>query len=65
MHDRNGTELKVGDVVTIRYRITGVSPGPDYCNISARSVDLRKPDSEAEHFSGNSAVCVLQERATE
>ena len=65
MHDRNGTELKVGDVVTIRYRITSVSPGPDYCNIGAQSVELRKPDSMVEYFSGNSAVCVLQERATE
>jgi hypothetical protein len=65
MHDRNGTPLKVGDVVGIEYEITHVSPGPDYCNISAKSVVGRKPDGTNEHFSGNSAVCVLQRRAPE
>jgi hypothetical protein len=62
MHDRNGTELKVGDVVSVDYVITHVSPGPDYCNISAQSVESRKPDGLKEHFSGNSAVSVLQQR---
>ena len=62
MHDRNGTELKVGDMVTIRYRITAVQPTPDYCNISAESVEGRKPDGGKEYFNGNTAVCVLQER---
>jgi hypothetical protein len=60
MHDRNGTPLKVGDVVTVEYVITHVSPGPDYCNVSAQSVENRKPDGAKEHFSGNSAVTVLQ-----
>ena len=62
MHDRNGTELKVGDVVTVRYRITSVQAFSDYCNISAESVEGRKPDGYKEQFSGNAAVCVLQER---
>lgn len=63
MHDRNGTELKVGDVVSIDYVITHVSPGPDHCNISAQSVEGRKPDGAKECFSGNSAVALLQKRA--
>ena len=63
MHDRNGTELKVGDVVTVRYKITSVSPGAHYCNISAESVEKRIPDDARECFFGNSHVCVLQERA--
>lgn len=61
MHDRNGTSLKVGDVVTLKMVITQVSPGPDYCNVSAQSVEGRKPDGMKECFSGNSAVLVLQE----
>ena len=65
MHDRNGTELKVGDVVTIRYLIIAVMTGTDYFNIPAESVEGRKPDGMKEHFSGNTAVCVLQERATQ
>lgn len=60
MHDLNGTALKVGDKVTIEFEITHVSPGPDYCNISATSVHARKPDGALEHFAGNSAVAVLQ-----
>lgn len=65
MHDRNGTPLKVGDVITVEYQITSVSPGPDYCNITAQSIDGRKPDGLKECFSGNSAVAVLQIRANE
>lgn len=61
MHDRNGTPLKVGDIITVRYVITAVQPGPDYCNVSAQSVEARKPDGMKEYFSGNSAVAVLQE----
>lgn len=63
MHDRNGTALKVGDVVSIDYIITDVSPGPDHCNICARSVEGRKPDGLKESFAGNSAVAVLQKSA--
>lgn len=63
MHDRNGAALKVGDVVSIDYVITDVSPGPDYCNICAQSVEGRKPDGAKECFSGNSDVAVLQRRA--
>jgi hypothetical protein len=63
MHDRNGTPLKVGDVVTIEYVITSVSPGPDYCNICAQSIESRKPDGLKEHFAGNSFVCVLSKSA--
>lgn len=65
MHDRNGTTLKVGDIVSIDYVITSVSPGVDYCNISAQSVERRKPDGAVEHFSGNSFVTVLQKSASE
>lgn len=63
MHDRNGTPLKVGDIVTIEYEITHCDAGPDYCNITAKSREGRQPDGMAETFCGNSRVCVLQKSA--
>ena len=63
MHDRNGTPLKVGDIVTLKMKITATSPGEDYCNVTAQSIDFRKPDGMKETYVGNSAVLVLQEPA--
>lgn len=62
MHDRNGTPLKVGDVVTLELVITKASPGDDYCNVTALSTAGRKPDGARECFTGNAAVLVLQRR---
>lgn len=60
MHDRNGTPLKVGDTVTLELKITAAYAGEDYCNVTAQSVDGRKPDGHKETFTGNAAVLVLQ-----
>lgn len=64
MHDRNGTPLKVGDIVTLELKITHVQPGSDYCNVNAESIHGRKPDGSKEHYCGNTAVLVLS-RSTE
>ena len=56
MHDAKGRELKTGDKILIPYVVTGLSPGTDYCNLSAASVLGRKPDGMPEYFSGNTAV---------
>ena len=63
MHDRNGTPLKVGDVVTVKMKIVSASPGEDYCNVTLESVEGRKPDGAKECLTGNAAVVVLQESA--
>lgn len=63
MHDRNGTPLKVGDIVTVKMRIRDVYPTSDYCNITFESVEGRKPDGMKEVLTGNAAVVVLQESA--
>lgn len=64
MHDRNGTPLKVGDIVTLKLVITQVNASTeDYCNITAQSVEGRKPDGAKETYCGNTAVLVLQESA--
>jgi hypothetical protein len=63
MHDRNGTPLKVGDIVTLELKITQVNSATDYCNVNAESVDGRKPDGLKEYFCGNTAVLVLSRAA--
>lgn len=62
MHDRNGTPLQVGDVVMVPYMITSLTPGADFCNMTAQSVYGRKPDGLPEYYSGNTAVCTLVTR---
>jgi hypothetical protein len=63
MHDRNGTPLKVGDLVMIPARITNLSEStPDYCNVSAESLHGRRPDGAKETFCINTGVTVLHHR---
>jgi hypothetical protein len=40
MHDRNGTELKKGDIVLIEAEVTDLQPGADkdYCNVNIKPV---------------------------
>lgn len=61
MHDRNGNSVKVGDIVTIKFRITQVSPQTDYCNVTVETVEGRKPDGAKDTYSLNTALLVLQE----
>lgn len=64
MHDKNGTELKKGDVVLIPAVITELSGGEDFCNVSLESVHGRRPDGCKEYFGAiNTGVLVLHERA--
>ncbi len=65
MHDRNGTPLKVGDVVMIPARVTSVQAGADYCNLNAQSLYGRKPDDGKESFSINTSVVILHERGSD
>lgn len=66
MHDRNGTPLKCGDVVTVKAIITDISPGDDYCNVQLMTVYGRRPDEQKERIYGiNTGVVVLDERPLE
>lgn len=63
MHDRNGTELRKGDVVLVPCVVTEVSPESGYCNLSLETVHGRRPDALKEHIHAiNTAVVVLHER---
>lgn len=67
MHDKNGTELKKGDVVLVPAVITELQAGEDYCNVTIQSVHGRRPDGSKETISAiNTGVLVLHDRpATE
>lgn len=63
MHDRNGTLLKQGDLVTVTARITQLSEGENYCNVSLETLDGRRPDGSKETIGAiNTGVLVLQSR---
>lgn len=64
MHDVNGTRLNVGDIVTIEARITELSGGDDFCNVSLDTVIGRRPDGNAERITAiNTGVLVLRASA--
>lgn len=63
MHDRNGTELRQGDIVLVPARITELNGGEEFCNVSLESTLGRRPDGLKEHFYGiNTGCCILLER---
>lgn len=65
MHDKNGTPLKVGDVVMIPAKITSLSAGEDFCNVAVETIHGRRPDDSKERFSAiNTGVLVLHDRPT-
>ncbi len=64
MHDKNGTPLKKGDIVTITAEITELSATEEYCNVTLKTVDGRRPDGQPETIHAiNTGVMVLQARA--
>ena len=63
MHDRNGTPLRVGDLVQIPARVVSLSAGDDYCNAELETLFGRRPDGAKEKFySCNTGCVVLMER---
>ena len=64
MHDRNGTELKQGDLVILEAEVTALNSGEDFCNVTVKSVDGRRPDGLKETISAiNTGVLTLLKRA--
>lgn len=64
MHDKNGTPLKVGDIVVIPCKVTHLCDStPDYCNVECETLYGRRPDGNKERFGAiNTAQLVLIER---
>jgi hypothetical protein len=66
MHDRNGTPLKKGDIVTITAEISDLYATEDYCNVQLKTVHGRRPDNTPETIGAiNTGVLVLQSRKEE
>ncbi len=42
-HDKNGVELKTGDVVTMEFVVKDVYPNVEYCSITLESVEPLYP----------------------
>ena len=64
MHDKNGTELAVGDRVAIFGTITQLCTSTEeYCNVTVTTDYGRRPDGDKSAFSAiNTAQLVLVER---
>lgn len=63
MHDRNGTELKVGDIVNLPCRITSLAPTDAYCNVEITTLYPSRSDGAKTSFSAmNTAQIVLVDR---
>lgn len=57
-HDKNGNELKAGDLVLIQCVVKEVTPQEDFCNITLETVHGRKPDGFKETISAINAAVV-------
>lgn len=62
-HDRNGAEIKEGDIVLVECEVKTICAGEEYCNLTVASVVGRKPDGRAETMSINAAVVELKPKA--
>jgi hypothetical protein len=45
-HDKNGTLLEVGDVVTIEARVVSIQPQEEYCNATLLLTEFMPPYTE-------------------
>lgn len=57
-HDRDGKELKVGDIVHIPCRIKEIHLTEEYCNLNVRSLQKMFPSDNFSDFVINSRQCV-------
>ena len=56
-HDMNGHEVKVGQVVSIDFAVTAVTPGEDFCNVSLVAVAPASPDQMAKAGGAPTITC--------
>jgi hypothetical protein len=60
-HDKNGERVRVDDLVTVRCRVTAVSLGDDFCNVSLETVEPMHP---GDHKTGISLNARQVEKVT-
>lgn len=54
-HDIDRGELKVGDRVIVECVVTGISPGPDYCNVVLQTIAPMYPSPNPTGISLNAS----------
>lgn len=63
MHDAKNRPLKVGDRVLIPARVTELSAGNDFCNVTVESAIGRRPDGVREKVSAINTGVLLRSNA--
>lgn len=54
-HDKNGEEIKAGDLVTLKCRVTLVNTNSDYCNAQLETVERMSPGHHTTSISVNTS----------
>lgn len=57
-HDKHGTALSVGDVVSINAKITAIHEGDEYCNLSLETMEPMFPSNNKSALSLNAKQVV-------
>lgn len=60
-HDKNGTELKVGDTVQVAAKVLSIQPTEDYCNLSLETVEPMYPGDTKSSLTLNAKQVVKQD----
>ena len=58
-HDKNGTPIKAGDLVTVECVIESVSADQDFCNLSLKTVEVMPGNSLPTSIAAINAKQVL------
>lgn len=61
-HDAKGQPIEVGDIVTVRCRVTTVQIGEDYCNLSLVTCAPMHPSPEPSALSLNAKQVEVVEK---
>ncbi len=61
-HDKHGTEVRTGDIVTVTMRVVNVYRGDEYCNLSLETVEPMYPTTNKSGLTLNTRQVEFDER---
>lgn len=64
-HDKNGTPIKAGDIVTVEFEVKEVSATEDYCNCKSETVIPMFPGTQPLVVWFNAKQVLLTRKAPE
>lgn len=53
-HDKRGDEIKVGDIVNVPCKVTGVHQTEEYCNVDLVTTEVMPPTEQPNRLTLNS-----------